>query len=109
MALCKHCRFEDGSIKPNMKLLNFNKSTSHVEFSGEVGEVRLRAYDERRNTLLVTRKGYSENPGSRYSGLKSYYPAEHFVLKLLGNHEFINGTSEDVFDAEIILNTEGRL
>lgn len=30
--------------------------------------------------IVIRFKGYSYNPGSRYSGLKSYQPAETYVL-----------------------------
>ena len=33
--------------------------------------------------LVVKFKGYSENPGSRFSGLKTYYPAETVVYAII--------------------------
>lgn len=50
---------------------------------GVVGEGKLIAWtkDDQDNaiTLVVAWNGYGENPGSRYSGLYSYYPAETTV------------------------------
>jgi len=39
-------------------------------------------------SLSVTWKGYGENPGSRYSGLFSYYPAETNVYQYLRTDQF---------------------
>ena len=38
--------------------------------------------------IVAKRKGYSENPGSRYSGLKSYYPATTTVYEIEGKDKF---------------------
>jgi hypothetical protein len=37
--------------------------------------------------VVLKASGYSENPGSRFSGLKAYYPATFHVLKVVGRHE----------------------
>lgn len=42
--------------------------------TGPAGNVKLLAVN--RNAITVKVGGWSENPGSRYSGLKAYYPAE---------------------------------
>lgn len=48
--------------------------------TGPAGNVKLLAV----NKVAITVKigGWSENPGSRYSGLKSYYPAEVITFLL---------------------------
>ena len=51
-----------------------------VKKVGVSGEGKLVAMSKDRNTVVVAWKGWGENPGSRYSGLYSYYPAETEVL-----------------------------
>ena len=33
--------------------------------------------------IVIKSKGYAENPGSRNSGLKSYYPGEVMILEIV--------------------------
>lgn len=42
-------------------------------------------------TLVLKRAGYGENPGSRYSGLYSYYPAEFEVYEVQTQRTDENG------------------
>ena len=49
-----------------------------VKRVGVQGEGTILAEDEK--TIVVRWKGYGENPGSRYSGLYSYYPSETEVF-----------------------------
>lgn len=55
----------------------------HMKKVGVHGEGRLVAWttDETNEpvNLVVAWNGYAENPGSRYSGLRAYYPAETTV------------------------------
>lgn len=36
-----------------------------------------------RDFLAINTRGFSENPGSRYSGLRSYYPAQVRVFRII--------------------------
>ena len=55
------------------KLVHVPERGCEVKKNGYAEEGRLIAMDEK--TVVVAFKGYSENPGSRYSGLRDYYPA----------------------------------
>jgi hypothetical protein len=50
-----------------------------VQKDGWVNVGTVLAKDE--HTIVIAWKGYSENPGSRYSGLYDYYPAITEVFK----------------------------
>jgi hypothetical protein len=51
-----------------------------VKKVGVQGEGKLVSISKDRNTVVVAWKGFGWNPGSRYSGFYSYYPAETEVL-----------------------------
>ncbi len=53
-----------------------------------------------KNHLVLKSHGYSENPGSRYSGLMSYYPPEVFV------YEIIERLSETRFKCQDLVSWE---
>jgi hypothetical protein len=59
-----------------------------VKRVGVQGEGKIVAASRNRETIVIAWKGYGENPGSRYSGLYSYYPAttEVFVLDHVDEH-----------------------
>ena len=51
------------------------------------------------HSIVVRRKGYAENPGTRNSGLRSYYPAEIEVYRVVS---FKPTTPENYwFDGEV--------
>jgi len=45
-------------------------------------DVVVEKVNEATRTAIIKSGGYSENPGSRYSGLKSYYPVERDVFEI---------------------------
>jgi hypothetical protein len=56
---------------------------AEMKRQGVHGEGRLIAWEPDESVIVVAWKEYGENPGSRYSGLYSYYPAttEVFVFE----------------------------
>jgi len=58
-----------------------------IKRSGIAGMGKVVTISEDLATVVIAWKGYSENPGSRYSGLYSYYPATTEVFVYVGTDE----------------------
>jgi hypothetical protein len=58
-----------------------------VQLHGEGhGAATVLAHNPLSKTVVIHFRGYSANPGSRYSGLRSYYPA-HAIVYRYGPHD----------------------
>jgi hypothetical protein len=67
-----------------------------IKKAGIAGEGRLVAISDR--YMVVAWKGYGENPGSRHSGLYSYYPARTAVYKFMKLDHFGRPVWREILD-----------